>query len=493
MVTPSSNEQSVQRSRSAIWAVLSIVAAVVWLYWPSLSFDFVNWDDPSYVANNELIRSWHPANLTRVASETVTRNYAPLTIFSLLLDHTVWGLQPTGYHLTNVVLHIINALLVYALLMQLTRNRYVAWTTALLFAVHPVQVETVVWISSRKGLLSAGFMLSSLIFWCREERTAKEEGIAIAFLVAALLSKAIAVMLPPVFLLYDVLVRRKPFSESAVRQLVPGFLAFILLTTTMSSQTSISGGLRDHLLLSKIQLLAVDTTLLWRYVGMLLCPGDLCVLYNPPTQGIALAVIGASAGLIAVAAGAWSSRREYPLVTLAVATFYLMFLPVLNLFPLTTLINDRYLYLPSIAFFALASGGMVWLVQSMYSALGKRISMGVGMATTVAAAAMLMLATSDYLPVWKNSNTLWAHAMKQAPELMVVRIQQAHTLYDQGRETDAMRVLHAALSDCPKTSVDRERIQKLLEEWLRTSAEADMERQRQRQLSASARSSVGPR
>ena len=129
----------------------------------------------------------------------------------------------------------------------------------------------------------------------------------------------------------------------------------------------------------------------------------------------------------------------------------------------------------------------------MYSALGKRISMGVGMATTVAAAAMLMLATSDYLPVWKNSNTLWAHAMKQTPELMVVRIQQAHTLYDQGRETDAMRVLHAALSDCPKTSVDRERIQKLLEEWLRTSAEADMERQRQRQLSASARSSVGPR
>ena len=80
MVTPSSNEQSVQRSRSAIWAVLSIVAAVVWLYWPSLSFDFVNWDDPSYVANNELIRSWHPANLTRVASETVTRNYAPLAL-----------------------------------------------------------------------------------------------------------------------------------------------------------------------------------------------------------------------------------------------------------------------------------------------------------------------------------------------------------------------------------------------------------------------------
>lgn len=451
--------------------MLSICAAIVWLYWPTLGFDFVNWDDTAYVTNNKLIQSWHPGNLVRIASESVTRNYAPLTILSLLIDHSLWGLQPTGYHLTNVLLHVANALLVYFLLQQVTRSKYVAWTTALLFAVHPVQVETVVWVSSRKGLLSATFMLSSLIYWFRKDRTGREEGIAIGFLCAALLSKAIAVVLPPIFLMYDILVRRKAVGESAVRQVVPGFLAFLLLTATMSSQTTIMGGLRDHLVLSKIQLLAVDTTLLWRYVGMLLCPRDLCVLYNPPTDGIAMAVIAASIGLIAVAGAAWTARKKYPLATLAVASFYVLFLPVLNLFPLTTLMNDRYLYLPSIAFFGLVSSAVAWGLRSTHAALGRHVATGCGGMATASAAAVLMLATASYLPVWQNSDSLWAHAMKHAPELMVVRIQQAHTFHDQGREIDAMLTLQQALRDCPRESVDRSRIEELLQSWLRTSAE----------------------
>lgn len=463
-------------SSSGLWAVVTLVAATVWLYWPAMGFDFLNWDDPWYVVNNELIRSWSPANLVRIATEPVARNFAPLTILSFLIDHTLWGLHPTGYHLTNILLHAVNGCLVFMLIRQLTGRDFVAWTTAILFLVHPVQVETVVWISSRKGLLSAAFMLASLLFWCRPERSGRDEAWGIVLLIGALLSKAIAVMLPPFVLLYDVLVRRKPFGESLVRQFVPGILSLLLLTVTMSSQTTIVGGLRDHLALSKLQLLAVDTTLLWQYVGMLLYPHDLCVLYNPPTQGIALAVTLAFGGLCCVAAGAWSLRHRQPLITLATATFFLLFLPVLNLFPLTTLMNDRYLYLPAIAFFALCGGGVARALDSTREVLGAVGARACGFALSGAVAMCLMLVTADYLPVWQNSTTLWSHAMEEVPELMVVRIQQAYTLHDQGRDLDALRVLQQALKDCPRDAVDRERIKGLYAEWMKQLAEDDINR-----------------
>ncbi len=470
-------EQPNRESRTVtIWAISSLVAAVVLVYWPALGFDFVNWDDPWYVANNDLVKSWAPANLSRIASETVTRNYAPLTVFSLLVDHTLWGMQSTGYHLTNILLHVLNAVLVYFLLTRLTRNRYIAWTTALLFAVHPVQIETVAWISSRKGLLSATFMLASLMYWFRQDRSNKQEGIAILWLCAALLSKAIAVCIPPIVLLYDVLVRRKSVSDAFVRQIVPGILSFLLLAVTMASQTSIMGGLRDHLSLSKIHLIAVDTTLLWRYVGMLLWPRNLCVLYNPPTSGIALGVVLASLGLLAVARGAWNARTKYPLVTLAIAAFYLLFVPVLNLFPLTTLMNDRYLYLPSIAFFGLASATVVWAFSNAKQALGERGMQLTGVALTCSVAAILMFAASKHLPVWRNSVTLWNHAMAEAPELMVVRIQKAYSLHESGRETEAMMTLQKALQECPRDSVDHPRATALLKDWILESAKGEEQR-----------------
>ena len=104
---------------SLFWPGLSLAAMVLVLYWPTLGFDFVNWDDPWYVINNPLIRSWHPANLLQLATQVAIKNYAPATMFSYLLDYTFWGLRPCGYHLTNMLLHAVNAVLVYVLIERL--------------------------------------------------------------------------------------------------------------------------------------------------------------------------------------------------------------------------------------------------------------------------------------------------------------------------------------------------------------------------------------
>ena len=202
-----------ETERTGWWVYASLVIAGLAAFWPSVWFDFVNWDDPAYVLHNDLITSWSPSNLWGVATETVTRNYAPLTILSLLIDHTLWGMNSGGYHATNVLLHIVNGLLVFVLVRQLTGKQFVAWVTAALFLVHPVQIETVAWISSRKGLLSASFMLAALIARLKPAPDARSDGWYAVWLAAALLSKALAVVVPAIVLAYDVWVRRQKLAE----------------------------------------------------------------------------------------------------------------------------------------------------------------------------------------------------------------------------------------------------------------------------------------
>ena len=178
------------------WAVASLVMLVVVLYAPIVRYEFLNLDDLSYIVNNELIKSWHPLNLWRVMTEPVTRNFAPLNIGLFLVEHTLWGMNSGGYHATNLVLHAINAMLVFALIRQLTQNRWTAWIVAALFAVHPLQVEVVAWVSSQKTLLSSMFMLLCGLCYLRPQRTGSDEAWGILWLALGLLSKASVVVVP---------------------------------------------------------------------------------------------------------------------------------------------------------------------------------------------------------------------------------------------------------------------------------------------------------
>jgi hypothetical protein len=454
-----------------LWLCLSLVAAIGIVYGRTVQFDFVNWDDPWYVVNNEIIKSWHPSNLYKVATTFVTRNYAPVTITSYLIEHTIWGLWPGGYHLTNIVIHAINAVLVYVLIVQLTGNRYVGWVTAALFALHPIQIETAAWISSRKGLLSGAFMLAALICWLRPERSAKHELWGLAFLALALMSKALAVVVPPIVLSYDVLICRRQFAESLVRQIVPGIMAFLLLVVTMNAQVSSIGGVRDHLSLTKLQILGVDSVILWRYIGMLIYPGNLCVLYDPPTSGIALEIAFSVAGWILVAALIYRCRYSHPLIAFAAVTAITLMIPILNLFPITTLMNDRYLYLPSIAVFAVAVAGLETLFRSIIIPATDDISGRHSLrrmlqnCTAGAGIAFYGLLTIQHLPVWQNPRSLWEHTQQHVPQLAVVQIQYANMLHAEGDNKQARSVLETALAQLDPDPADRKRILEKLSAW----------------------------
>lgn len=456
-------------SGRAPWlACISLIVLGLLAFWPTVGFEFVNWDDPAYVWHNDLIKNWSPATLYGVMTETVTRNYAPLTIGTLLIDHTLWGMNAGGYHATNLLLHLTNGLLVFFLTRQLTGNRFVGWLTAALFLVHPVQIETVAWISSRKGLLSAAFMLGALIVRLRPETDAKNDLWYIVLLSAALMSKALAVVIPPIVLLYDISVLRHRFSDALVRQVIPGLISLLLLLKTMASQHTVMGGLRGHMDLNLLEIIAVDAVILWRYIGMLIFPVDLCVLYDPPTSGIADLAIACGIGWTAVAITVWILRDRLPLLAWSAGTFLLLLLPVLNFFRITTLMNDRYLYLPCIVFFALVATGSQQLLDRLTDgepfpipALGRITKWSAGLAMVTAA----LVATTQHLPVWQNSFTLWNHAMQHVPQLPAVRMQFALTHYDSGQKAEAVRILHRALQECHPDEADLNRMQKAADKW----------------------------
>jgi len=437
-------------------------------FWQSVAFDFVNWDDVSYVQQNELIRSWSPSSLWGVATETVTRNYAPLTILSFLIDHTIWGDGPSGFHATNVLLHLVNGVLVFLLLKRLTGNLFVAWLTAALFLVHPVQIESVVWISSRKGLLCSAFMLWAAIVRLRPEVTARQDAWYIALLIAALLSKALAIVFPPIVLLYDLLIRREKSAPAIARQVIPGLLALLLLLYTASVQNTVLGGVRGHMEFSLLHIMAIDVTLLWQYVAMLICPTDLCVIYDPQTSGIGVKVLLGSVAWAAVGYALWRVRKSQPLWILGSLSVLLLLFPVLNFFRITTLMNDRYLYLPCIVIFAMAAGAVhriLTFAKSESHRLVQIIGNSLRGMIAVASLAACLTLTLQHLPVWKNSQTLWTHAIQQYPMLPVLRIQMALTVHARGQEREAIRQLQLALLECRPDALDLERMRSMIDKW----------------------------
>ena len=464
------NDSATRRNAAVVlkcatpWLSLVLMTALTW--WHTLPYGFVNWDDGAYVLHNPLIRGWTLSNLHGIATEVVTRNFAPLTIFSFLVDHSIWGLEAWGYRLTNLLLHCVNGLLVFALMQRFCRSTYAAWLTAALFIVHPVQVESVVWISSRKSLLCSVLMLSAVFVRLRERPSPQQEGRYLLLLVLALLARAQAIILPPIVLLYDLLIARRRTPEAISASIIPGLLGLLLLIMTMGAQNTVGGGVRTHMEIGLFRILEADSLILWEYIRMLLAPTVQCVMYDPPISGIHLSAFVAAIAWAVIGVTAWRTRHKSPLFLFGLLTALLLLLPVLNITPITTLMNDRYLYLPCLIVFAMVTTSMA-AVTGLVSAgqYGRILTIGV---RTLSAGLLLggcVLRTMEYQPVWQDSFSLWQHGLSQYPDMPVFRIQAAVTESEQGRFSTASALLRRALHECEVDKFDEERMRRYAAEW----------------------------
>lgn len=459
--------------------VLLLVIASLAVFGPSLGHDFlVNWDDPGYVTKNEAIRAITIANLEKVFTTFYVGNYAPLQMVSYMVDHALWGLKPAGFIFGNIFCHTLAGVLFYALLRRFSFSVGAALFAALLFLLHPVQVESVVWISQRKNVLAMVFYLLSFHFYLdwfrREGRGRSAYVLSLGAFAAALLVKSVVVVLPLTLLLHDhcfpaerrqgkFLADKLPFLLSA---LAVGYLAMLSQSAEYAGggRTGFPGGSMGAAVLT---MLPVYVT----YLRMIVWPAGLSVVYAPPIRTSPdPEVLGAALILLALAAGAvWLHRRNRGLF-FWLAAIPVGLLPVSQIVPLVTLMNDRYLYFPMLG--VAACGG--YLLETIRS----RANSGKRMAATVAGALLVIVCGALSLNragVWQNSYLLWKDGTTKQPASAVAWLIYGEVFEHDGRFDEGIKCEEMARSVCRGVEC-RLALRKLSELYLRENRADDARR-----------------
>ena len=297
--------------RIAAALVLGTLAA----YWRIWGNGFVAFDDPEYVSRNPIVLAGLTLRgITWAFSTNAAANWHPLTWLSLMLDAQLFGAHAAGYLATNLCLHVSNVLLVFYGLRWAQAPRGPSSLAAALFALHPLHVESVAWISERKDVLCAFFYLLALVAWGRFARGLRGRGAALALGSLALLAKPMAVSLPFALWIADAwpLRRGVPFRQR-LRETLPFFaLAAASCAVTLAVQLS-SGGTEAWMRPPLWARLAFTPVAYLRYLELTLWPAGLAVLYPHPGTSLALGEGIAAVGvLLGISAFAFQTRRARP-------------------------------------------------------------------------------------------------------------------------------------------------------------------------------------
>lgn len=242
--------------RQTLWINLLLIMVTLTVYWPVRTFDYIHYDDPQYVFNNPQVMSGFNADSVRWAlTSQISGEWQPVTMWSHMIDVEMFGDWPGGHHLVNVLLHGVNVLLLFGVLRMLTGQTIASAVVALLFALHPLNVETVAWISQRKSLLSGMFWLASMGVYVSYRRTGKTSRylLLLGLYCLGLMSKPIVVVLPCAFLLLDVWPLHRPLGWQLVVQKLPLFvLSAIVSCITLVVQRESLKTVQEFALLMRI-------------------------------------------------------------------------------------------------------------------------------------------------------------------------------------------------------------------------------------------------
>lgn len=425
--------------RPPLIAVL-LMALVVVAYLPALRNGFVNWDDDIYVINNDAVRA--PDGLRHIWSTTELPEHFPnypLVFTSYWLEYRLWGLVPAGYHLTNLVLHAVNTAMVFALVLALGASPWAAGVTAAVFGLHPMQVESVAWVTERKNVLSTSFALLTLLAYVRFTQSGRRAAylFAVAAFVCALLSKTAMVVLPLSLLLLDRF-RDGRFTRASAYRVAP-----LLLLAALAGVATL-GAESSPLTVPPAQRPLLAAACLWFYAGKLIVPWNLMPVYprwDPATAvgwwWLALVGLGVVGFVVWRWVGDWRARW-------GLSFFVCMLLPVLGLRPYGfneySFVADRNVYLAAVGLLL----ALVLGVDRQRPARGRIVSV----ATAVAVACLLGL-TIQQVTVWRDSLTLWTEVVARNPGAVVAHSNLGLALIDAGRFDEAAAHLHTVLMAAP--------------------------------------------
>jgi protein O-mannosyl-transferase len=459
-----------------VFVPILIVIAVLAVYWPVIGYPFVDFDDPDYVRDNVLVKAGLTGETIVWAFTTDSlANWHPLTWLSLMLDAHItrsigWDpANPTIYHITNLLLHAANAVLLLNLLARMTGAFWCSAAVATLFALHPVHVESVAWVSERKDVLSMFFMLLAIRFYVNYVRYGEWQLYAWAalFLALGLMTKAMLVTLPFVLLLLDFWpLQRLRFGDTApspqsrefessqkrsiiVLEKLP-LLAIAIASSAITYWVQLgSKQLEDGQWISLSSRLANVAVSYVRYLGTLFWPADLAALYpNPSAIGKPFwetwQVVGALGCLAAVTVSAIVLSRKRPYFAVGWFWFLGTMVPVIGIVQIGRhSMADRYAYIPFIGLYIIIAWGIADLT--------KRWSLRAIPLATIAAIALVALAvvTRYQISFWRNSTALFERAISVTKENWLMHHNYAVMLSRAGEKDEAMKELDIAMTIYP--------------------------------------------
>jgi hypothetical protein len=406
---------------------------------------FVDLDDPLYVeANPDVLNGLNLRSIGWAFTTWTAANWHPLTWLSLQLDASLFGCEPHAFHRTNVLLHLANVLLLAEVLRRLTGALWPSAAVAALFAVHPLHVESVAWVSERKDVLSTLFGLLALGAYARYARQPSRSGMIGVCLAqaASLLAKPMLVTLPFLLLLLDFwpLRRGRPAAAGLARLLVEKTPLFLLSAAScgMTLLSQSAGGAVSPLTEVPFALRlanAVHATAC--YLGQTFWPADLVVLYPYPLAGLPWpTVLGQALFLVAVTVAVCRLARSRPYLAVGWFWFLGALVPVLGLVQVGAQARaDRYTYVPHIGLFLM----VVWGLRDLLG--GRR---GAGIALASGALLGCVLVTRAQVRHWESSLRLWEHAVTASRDNPYAEVSYARALLEQGEAEAAL--LHAERS-----------------------------------------------
>jgi tetratricopeptide (TPR) repeat protein len=434
-------------------AVLLALATLV-LYAPVVGFEFVDYDDRTYVTENPQVQRGFSVQAFGWAFTTVVgSNWHPVTMLSHAFSWSLFGAWAGGHHAVNVVLHVGNVLLLYALLLRTTGAWGRAAVVAALFAVHPLRVESVAWVAERKDVLSALFFLGALnayVGWVRRPSVARYAVVALLF-VLGLLTKATVLTLPPVLLLLD----RWPLARSAswtrlITEKAPLFA--LTAASVLTTLFAVGGAVNPLAHLSIASRLENACVSLVAYLVSAVWPARLSVLYlHPGAPGGVPVAWPALVGSLAVVTcvSIWVLReRRWAYLTTGWGWYMLTLAPVLGLVQAGIQARaDRYTYLPLIGPCIL----LVWWAGDRIDARAFTAPVRRGIAAlTIAVVLAYAGVTRSQLRVWHDSESLYSHAIAVDPRNFMMHFNLGTVLAAEGRSDEALDAFRRAMAIHPR-------------------------------------------
>ncbi|MDD5303183.1 MAG: hypothetical protein PHS14_08740 [Elusimicrobia bacterium] len=394
-----------EREGRARLIAAGVFAAVLTAFLPVLRFPFLNWDDHANIVENGLLRFDAPG-LAFMLTGSKLGHWQPASLLSLALDRAVWGLNPMGFHLTSVILHAASAVLLFFLARRLNlggkdRSEIPAVFAALFWALHPLRVESVAWVTERRDVLSGLLALCAALAHVRGLTEPAWRRRAFVLTALAMTAKVFAICLPAVWLLLDLRLAGAPRWREKLPYLpvALGVLALNLAAQAGSgASVPLAGFGVTHRLAQAFYGLAF-------YPWKTLFPAGLAPLYErsillePFPFSVAAACVSTAALLLALA------RRRQPGLTQAALAYLILLSPALGLFKSGRMIAaDRWSYLPAIPLSLLAA-----------AALARALDARAFRAAAAAVVLALMYSTRAQLPVWSSDEALWSRAVSASP------------------------------------------------------------------------------